>query len=181
MSDPGDHPHGVVRELRHSVDANPDTIGRTRDLLGEWASAAGVVAEQRDDLLLATYEAMANSTEHAYGGHGGVIDLHAYRTPDGIAITVSDHGNWRAPHPSMLRGRGLPLIEGLADHAEITHDEFGTTVRMRWDLVGPDAQREDEPQHREQRGDHHRGDGRDGGTRDDLEQQQHGRGHGDGQ
>lgn len=122
----------VVRELRERVDAAPATIGHTREVLAEWARAAHIGERQRADLLLATYEAMANSTEHAYHGHGGLIDIHAYRTPHTVVVTVTDYGDWCPPHDDGERGRGLPLIKGLAHQAEITHRDAGTTVRMRW-------------------------------------------------
>ncbi|WIX76693.1 ATP-binding protein [Amycolatopsis carbonis] len=50
-----------------------------------------------------------------------------------VTVTVTDHGQWRPqPAPDPRRGRGLPLIHLLADHAEITPTDHGTTITMTW-------------------------------------------------
>jgi serine/threonine-protein kinase RsbW len=88
-----------------------------------------------DDLVLASYEAVANSIEHAYRGQVGDILLSAERKDDHVLVTVTDDGQWLTPSTSgRHRGRGLLLMHELADDAHITADEDhpGTTVRLRW-------------------------------------------------
>jgi serine/threonine-protein kinase RsbW len=124
------------QELRHRVPADADQLTATRDTLSAWADRIGMTREQREDLVLAAYEAMANSAEHAYPDRGdGMIDLHAHRGPDAVTVVVTDHGTWRPPQPdNTLRGRGLLLIKALAHRSEVTHDDTGTTVTMTWPL-----------------------------------------------
>jgi serine/threonine-protein kinase RsbW len=64
-----------------------------------------------EDLVLATYEAIANAAEHAYADHtdtAGPIHLHARRTSDCVIITVTDEGEWRIPTGQGFRSRGMP-------------------------------------------------------------------------
>jgi serine/threonine-protein kinase RsbW len=135
---------GAREEIRHRIPAEPGELAELRHSLGRWASEIGMPAERREELVLAAYEALANSVEHAYHGVGGSdgvdgsaageVHLHATRGPDGaIVVTVTDHGRWKAPTPSGgLRGRGIPIIRALADHTRITSGDTGTTVTMTW-------------------------------------------------
>ncbi|MEU4675039.1 hypothetical protein AB0F91_45640 [Amycolatopsis sp. NPDC023774] len=41
----------------------------------------------------------------------------------------------RPPAPQPLRGRGLPLIRLLPDHAKVTPTNQGTVVTMTWHLA----------------------------------------------
>lgn len=108
-----------------------------RQRLAKWARTTGLSSAAVDDLVLASYEAVANSIEHAYQGQVGDILLSAQRKDDHVVVTVTDHGQWLAPStPGRHRGRGLLLMHQLADDAHITADEDhpGTTVRLRWRL-----------------------------------------------
>ena len=67
-----------------------------RRRLANWARTTGLSNAAADDLVLASYEALVNSAEHAYQGRLGYIQLTAQRTNDHVTITVTDHGRW--PH-----------------------------------------------------------------------------------
>jgi serine/threonine-protein kinase RsbW len=121
------------RELRRRIDARADCLIHARGALTEWAATVGMPQDQCDDLVLAAYEAMANAAEHGYRGQGGVIELHARRTADEVIVTVADHGTWRPPRDQKgIRGRGLPLIEGLSHRSTVRPGDKGTTVVMTW-------------------------------------------------
>ena len=77
---------------------------------------------------------MANSAEHAYReGEAGPIDVRAEELNGRLTVTVTDYGTWQPPVPTNgLRGRGLLLIDSLADHSAKVHREDGTTVTMTW-------------------------------------------------
>jgi anti-sigma regulatory factor (Ser/Thr protein kinase) len=85
------------------------------------------------DVLAASGEAAANAIEHAYGPSGGVIHVSAERADDAILLTVRDFGKWRPPRRPE-RGRGLPMMQGLADSVLISRSEEGTIVDLRWDI-----------------------------------------------
>ena len=103
-----------------------------RRTLQDWASTAGLPPSTISDLVLASYEAMANSAEHGYRNGPGTIDLLATCDEDGVVVTVRDRGEWRSPPADPgHRGRGLMMIRSMS-HAEVEPGPDGTTVRMRW-------------------------------------------------
>ncbi len=120
------------------VPAVAEALTPVRRALADWAALAGLPPRDVDDLVLASYEAMANVVDHAYqSGQRGRFRLEAACTADlQILVTVSDHGRWQ-PLPtdgSSHRGRGLPLIHQLAHRVDVHHDQRGTTVQMHWRL-----------------------------------------------
>lgn len=131
----GDVPDG---DLHFRVPAVPARLAGLRHALAEWAERVGLPEEDCEALVLASYEAMANSVEHAYGNDTqGLLDLrcHVDGKQGRVVVTVTDFGRWKPPQPSGgLRGRGLSLIQGLTTTATITPTTGGTTVSMFWPL-----------------------------------------------
>lgn len=137
-----DTEHGdVARESRAElfipgVPAAPEQLTAVRSAVSDWIAQVGVAGEQHNDVVLATYEAMANVVAHAYLDRSGVFDVCAYCQGSDLVVTVTDHGKWReAVAPSPARGRGLQLIRALAGKSDISTDGFGTRVCMRWPLA----------------------------------------------
>lgn len=120
------------------VPATAEALTPVRRALADWATLAGLPPRDVEDLVLASYEAMANVVDHAYQpGQHGHFQLDAACTADlQVLVTVSDSGRWHPllTDPSGHRGRGLPLIHQLAHHVEVHRDHHGTTVQMRWRL-----------------------------------------------
>lgn len=118
------------------VPAVAEALTAVRRALADWATLAGLPPRDVEDLVLASYEAMANVVDHAYQpGQRGRFRLEAACTTDlQILVTVSDHGRWQPllTDGSSHRGRGLPLIHQLADRVDVHHDQRGTTVQMHW-------------------------------------------------
>jgi serine phosphatase RsbU (regulator of sigma subunit)/anti-sigma regulatory factor (Ser/Thr protein kinase) len=110
--------------------AEVESIPLMRRMLRRWLSDAGATRADVDDLTLAAAEACANAIEHAYGLAPGVVQLRAW-SPEGAAVKVAirDFGNWRPPRGTN-RGRGLALMQGLADEVDVTHGDEGTTVEL---------------------------------------------------
>ena len=133
---PEDNPPGGVDHLQRSgVAASAGSLPLLRDELTAWARAVGLHEGATESLALASYEAMANAVEHAYGGAVGLLDVEAMRHADRVQVTVTDHGSWVPSHEGdRHRKRGLPLIHRLADDAVVNSDENGTTVSMHWSL-----------------------------------------------
>ncbi|MEV6874464.1 ATP-binding protein [Amycolatopsis sp. NPDC051128] len=124
---------------RHGVPAAPEAIRRLRHDLTAWVLAAGVDEDRTGDIVLASYEALANVADHAYRSSGpGVVDLDASASPGRIEVVITDHGRWRTPvpdpRPVSVRGRGLLLLRASADQADISSGETGTVVTLAWDL-----------------------------------------------
>lgn len=125
-------------ELHFRVPAVAGRLAGLRHALAQWAARVGLSDEDSEALVLASYEAMANSVEHAYRDQTqGLLDLRGEVDDEQgrVVVTVTDYGQWRPPQPSGgLRGRGLPLIQGLTSTSTITPTTAGTTVTMFWPL-----------------------------------------------
>ncbi|WP_205660864.1 ATP-binding protein [Amycolatopsis vastitatis] len=124
----------------HGVQAVPQALRRLRHDLMAWVLGAGVDEARAQDIVLASYEALANVADHAYDGAGsGVVDLDAAVHPDRIEVVITDHGRWRMPvpdpRPVSVRGRGLLLLRASADRADITSGDEGTVVTLAWDRL----------------------------------------------
>jgi anti-sigma regulatory factor (Ser/Thr protein kinase) len=125
---------------RIGVPADPRTAGRTRDDFSSWLQSTFDLDPYRtNDLVLAIYEALANTAEFAYVSMGltGTMDLRATHDPteSALSVTVADRGQWRtAPSspPDRSRGRGIALMKALADRSSIQTSTGGTTVRLVW-------------------------------------------------
>ena len=118
--------------------ADADRASAIRRELGEWLDIVGVDPDRAYDVVLATYEAIANSVEHAYRDHAdrGTLDIRVLWVADGrIDVKVVDRGAGASHNSGPNRGRGVPLMRALADSAAVTSDQNGTTVHMIWDAI----------------------------------------------
>ena len=109
-----------------------------RHMLERWLVEAGASDDETYDIVVACSEAATNAIEHAYGP--GRADFRvACDLRDGlVTIVVRDWGQWREAR-GQDRGRGLGLMEGLMDEAEVTRGDQGTEVRLRRRLRAPSA------------------------------------------
>ncbi len=138
------HADSPAAEFHQRADATVDQLAGLRSGLTQWAAGLGMSAERHEDLVLASYEAMSNSVEHAYRDHPqpGALEVHGERHRGEVTVTVTDYGTWKAPDATdTLRGRGHLLINALADHTSTIHRDNGTTVTLTWTLPGPTARR----------------------------------------
>lgn len=126
-----------------SETADALSVGRLREEFGRWLRQFGLATDRHNDLVLAVNEALANTAEFAYRHQSepGSVTLTAACDPSNgsLAVTVTDEGAWREPTDAgnpQLRGRGIPLMEALADEVVIDSSAHGTTVRMRFDRIG---------------------------------------------
>jgi anti-sigma regulatory factor (Ser/Thr protein kinase) len=110
--------------------AEVDSIPVMRRLLARWLEHVGATRTEVEDLMLATAEAAANAIEHAYGLELGALEVRAWTSTQGsVKVAIRDFGNWRAPRGTH-RGRGLLLMEGLADEVEVIRSAEGTTIEL---------------------------------------------------
>ncbi|HYP48950.1 MAG TPA: ATP-binding protein [Thermoleophilaceae bacterium] len=97
--------------------------------------------EQRDidDLTLATSEAITNAIEHGRSCKARGVRLSVQDRLDRVIVEVCDCGALEVPlpttppalpDPEAIRGRGLPIIEALADELELLPDGEATLVRF---------------------------------------------------
>ncbi|MET9002684.1 SpoIIE family protein phosphatase [Amycolatopsis sp. NPDC004169] len=124
-----------VPALDFEFPAHADHLASTRHWLRAWLANAELDADLAQDVLVAAGEACANAVEHAYGEDGGATAHLAARLTGGhLVVTVTDQGRWKQPPPDnhVLRGRGVPMMEALADAVAFRHDSAGTTVTLEW-------------------------------------------------
>jgi serine/threonine-protein kinase RsbW len=133
----------TVTRFERVTAADAGCVAGTREELGRWLQHQFHLSSIRlNDVILAGYEALANAAEYAYldAGAPGPVTVRAVHDPvqSALTLTVADRGRWRPFDPanaSRVRGRGIPLMAGLADQASIDTSTRGTTVRLVFDDV----------------------------------------------
>jgi anti-sigma regulatory factor (Ser/Thr protein kinase) len=109
-----------------------------REVVGKEAESVGIDPVRIDDVVLAANELATNTCRHAPGGHGA---LSTWIEHDQFVLDVSDGGYIRDPlagrrpaAPDQLGGRGLLLVNRLADLVRLHTGPRGTSVRVYFDL-----------------------------------------------
>ncbi|MEE2854025.1 MAG: ATP-binding protein [Actinomycetota bacterium] len=129
------------RFVRTRVGADARSAARIRAEFGVWLGRYFSLDDDRfSDLLLAVNEAIANAAEFAYvdAAERGTVDVRAAYDggSDTLAVSVDDRGRWRQKKPvqyqQQMRGRGIPLMEALADDVSINRTRQGTRVTLTW-------------------------------------------------
>lgn len=118
--------------------AHPSHLATTRNALREWLVNAGLGDEQVQSLLVAVGEAVANAIEHGHRDRPeGIVSLEAVASVDQVRLSVIDSGNWKPVRTvaDIGRGRGIALMEALADHVDIERHPSGTTVSLQARIV----------------------------------------------
>lgn len=146
----GDGPDGAttkVGELRIELLADLAVPSIVRERCRRWLDGFGWPPDERDDVVMAVHEAVANVIDHAYrdrdpgpvrvtatmrllGGERGQVDL-----------AVRDWGRWRPVEPDPgFRGHGLQVMNACMRSVEVRRGPAGTEVAMTSpavDLGGP--------------------------------------------
>jgi anti-sigma regulatory factor (Ser/Thr protein kinase) len=108
-----------------------------RELRG-FLDATALSADAIEDLVLAASEAANNAIEHAQQPTKSFFDVCAVVDDGAVTIVIRGHGGWRQPTSPSSRGRGLAMMEALAD-TTVTAGSHGTTVTIRSRHAGPGA------------------------------------------
>jgi PAS domain S-box-containing protein len=109
----------------------PAELGRLRalrDRLRAWLAANRVDHDSVEALCLAVGEATANVAIHAYGPSGGELRVSGTLDDGVVRVRIEDDGHWRPPPDDL--GRGMRIIEQLADESRIERRADGTTVEL---------------------------------------------------
>lgn len=130
---------GHIEFLHRSWPADPDQLSVIRHEVAGWLAPLQLTDEETADVVLAVDEAAANAVRHAYGdGESGVVELTLWTeggdvtAPPTLSIEVVDHGHWRPPDVSPTDGgRGIPLMNSMAESVLIHFDERGSRVLLR--------------------------------------------------
>lgn len=117
--------------LRIRLPSDPVHVAGLRRRLREWLPRMGMGEDEVFDTVLAASEAVANAIEHALDPTMPSVDVSLAPAEGRVAVTVRDHGRWNDSPPEADRGRGLELIEALAEPPAIDKTPAGTTVMFR--------------------------------------------------
>ncbi|HZC09859.1 MAG TPA: SpoIIE family protein phosphatase [Mycobacterium sp.] len=127
--------HSTARSFATVLPATPANIPQARHRLRDWLTGIAVEPHQVADILLATGEAVSNAIEHGSGGDSlRTISVEAFVRGHTVTATVSDTGRWSgdssASQRSLRGGRGLTMINGLADHVNTVRTAHGTRITL---------------------------------------------------
>lgn len=120
--------------------AAPEHLRASRHQFARWLSDIQVPPFRSHDILLAVGEAATNAIEHGSRLDATqVVSVRASVRDEIVTVTVSDRGCWINPSkspatPSRHRGRGLYLINELANKVDINGSAHGTHVTMQFDV-----------------------------------------------
>ena len=141
----------MERTLHQCLPADDRAPSCARRRLKQWLASYGWPADNVDDLVIATNEAVANAVEHAYPGGPDRLRRAGERTDEAdaaaisldacveqadegahrVVITVRDGGRWQPPKCDRgLRGRGLIMMRVLTESVAFSMSSAGTQVTM---------------------------------------------------
>jgi anti-sigma regulatory factor (Ser/Thr protein kinase) len=125
----------------------PATIPLSRHLLADWLEHLDLDDGERADLLLVASELCSNAVRHASGLPGSLF-LRAWAEGDAVVVEVEDDGSGfeptvfyddDLPDPEAEQGRGLYVVEALADELSVSRSDDHTVVRAVRRAVLPDG------------------------------------------
>ena len=114
--------------------ADAQHLSAVRGAVRRWLEAVPIARAQVAEIVLAMNEAVSNAIAHAFRATGEPrwISLDADITDNELNVVVADRGVWRRRRPRADGGRGLRLIDALADGVELERTSAGTEVRLHW-------------------------------------------------
>lgn len=118
----------------------PESVGRLRRALGQYARSLGARDDVIEALELATSEAMSNAVMHAFVDRPEPGNITLTAAPEGgeLAVVVRDDGSGMRPRPdSPGLGVGLPLMTHTTQSLKFSAPpDGGTEVVMTFGLAG---------------------------------------------
>jgi serine/threonine-protein kinase RsbW len=120
-----------LAELKLSLPARSENLGKVRRAVSEYAASLGVEEETIADLRLAVNEACSNVVRHAYEGDEGLMEVEARPIGDCLLVTVQDRGRGlggRSSDPGT--GLGLRVASAVSGSFAMQQNAPGTEVRL---------------------------------------------------
>ncbi len=111
----------------------PASVALARRVLSEELKAAGIFDYAVSDAALVISELLSNAILHAYPLPGEQLQIAWTVNGTTVEVAVSDGGSATMPHaghpsPSSVSGRGLSIVEHLAQTWGVRHEGIGLTV-----------------------------------------------------
>lgn len=116
--------------------AQPSSAAVLRQRLAGDLARAGVTSDVIDDALLVATELLTNALRHARTLADGQIAVDWQVAGRDVSIAVSDGGGRNTPHvrtpgPAETNGRGLSIVDTLAEEWGVDEGPAGATVWAR--------------------------------------------------
>ena len=126
-------------ELRAELGPEPSEVAHARHLVAEHLPAWHIPEEPAETTVLLVSELVTNALRH---GHPPFL-LTARTTPPGVRVEVHDSNGAAFPslreiEPDLPGGRGLHLVEVLADRWGSAESEHGKYVWFELDIAPGD-------------------------------------------
>ena len=124
-----------LAELKLSLPARSENLGKVRRAVSEYAASLGVEEETIADLRLAVNEACSNVVRHAYEGDEGLMEVEARPIGDCLLVTVQDRGRGlggRSSDPGT--GLGLRVASAVSGSFAMQRKAPGTEVRLSFPI-----------------------------------------------
>lgn len=141
---------GRVEFVHRSWPADPEQLSVIRHQLASWLAPLNLTEVETADVVLAVDEAATNAVRHAYGAQeSGTVELTLWteygpgRHDSTLSIEIVDHGHWQTPATPTAAGeagaggRGIPLMNAMAEAVLIHYDDRGSRVLLRHRLHPP--------------------------------------------
>ncbi|MFI6324673.1 ATP-binding protein [Nonomuraea sp. NPDC050556] len=111
----------------------PSSVAVARQRLSTDLQEWGVYANAIDDAVLVVSELLSNALRHAHPLPSGMVRVAWLWSDEHVEVAVSDGGaatEPRAGRPTLssLGGRGLGIVEYVAERWGVRHDDETTTV-----------------------------------------------------
>jgi serine phosphatase RsbU (regulator of sigma subunit)/anti-sigma regulatory factor (Ser/Thr protein kinase) len=114
------------------IPAHPAQLAPLRQVLREWLQQHISDRREINAVLTTVGEASANAIDHAYTDQRDpLMRVEATRIDDELILNVTDTGRWKTPVPTPTRGRGIAMMDALAERVTIDRRPTGTSVTLR--------------------------------------------------
>jgi serine phosphatase RsbU (regulator of sigma subunit)/anti-sigma regulatory factor (Ser/Thr protein kinase) len=123
------------KPLHLRVPSELNSLELVRDTLRVWLAGAPLTRADAHDVVLAVWEACANSIEHAVDPKQDYVDVRAELFDSRMKIVVEDTGRWAPPTERVDRGLGLRLIHAAMSSVDVESGEAGTRVTFEKTLA----------------------------------------------
>jgi sigma-B regulation protein RsbU (phosphoserine phosphatase) len=128
----------VTRDLRATrLPPEPDSVSAARRFAAQAVSELGGPAEATCEVQLLVSELATNAVVHA----GTPMRLSVLGGPQGLRVEVRDDDPTvpaspsAMPSPTATGGRGILLVDAIADHWGVNRSEKGKTIWFELDRV----------------------------------------------
>jgi serine phosphatase RsbU (regulator of sigma subunit)/anti-sigma regulatory factor (Ser/Thr protein kinase) len=118
------------RPLNLRVPNETGSLDLVRDALRSWVAGTELSRSDAQDVVLAVWEACANSIEHSGNARADQLVVRADVTDSRIRISIADTGEWSPSTERVDRGLGLRLIRAMMSSVDIASTDEGTRVTL---------------------------------------------------